>query len=160
MGATFARLRRGQRGEYSALSETLRALCLPGGYASTVTSRGPGPGWAVAFVAVTALLFAPATDEGSPSSVRGAPGPADPRILAPTARDGVVAVRPKLSTDRLRITDRRFSDEPIPLAVVASAAAVLLLWATGVVAPRPGGGRRPVTLRGLNPRGPPGLPAV
>jgi hypothetical protein len=115
--------------------------------------------WAVASVSVVSLLFAPATDEVPPGSSAGPRRSDDPRILAPTVRDAFVAVRPKLTSFSLGTTEPRYPGGSLPPAAVP-AAAVLLVWASITAGLRSGTGPRPLFLRGLSPRGPPGLQAV
>jgi len=112
----------------------------------------------VASLAVLALLFSPVPDEWSIGSNRGPREPVDPRILAPTVREGIVAVRPKLTARQT--TDQQSRPGFVLLAVASAAAAVLLVWVS--VAPRlpSGGGPRLLAFRGLVPRGPPVLQAV
>jgi hypothetical protein len=131
-----------------------RHLLNAGGYASTVRL---GSRWAVSSVAVVALLFAPATGEGPAVSNPHAGQPDDPRILAPTVRDAFVGMRPKLATPTHGATDHGSLAEPSPLAVASAAAVILLIWASFAVGLRSGTGSTLAFLRGLVPRGPPGL---
>jgi hypothetical protein len=111
-------------------------------------------------VAVVALLFAPATDEGPAVSNPEAGQPDDPRILAPTVRDAFVGMRPKLATPTREGTDHSSLAELSPLAVASAAAMVLPVWASFAVGLRSGKGSSVTFLRGLVPRGPPELQTI
>jgi hypothetical protein len=136
-----------------------RHLLRAGGYASTVRL---GSRWAVSSVAVVALLFAPATDDGPAASNPQAGQPNDPRILAPTVRDAFVGMRPKLAAPTRGGTDLGSLAEPSPLAVASAVAVAVVLpvWASFAVGLRSGKGSSLTFLRGLVPRGPPGLPTI
>jgi len=127
----------------------------PTGYSSAVRSRGLSTRWPVAYLVVFALLFAPAGDEGPMRPTRVAQG-VDPRVIAPTVREGIVAKGAKLTTLHLRVTEQRAPSEPIPLAVASAAAGMLLAWAAFFAAGHPlGSAPRLMALRARSPRAPP-----
>jgi hypothetical protein len=134
-----------------------RHLLRAGEYASPVRL---GSRWAVSSVAVVALLFAPATDEGPAASNPQTGQPDDPRILAPTVGDAFVGMRPKLATPTRGGTDHGSLAEASPLAVASAAAVILLIWASFAVGLRSGKGSTLTFLRGLVPRGPPGVQTI
>jgi hypothetical protein len=116
--------------------------------------------WAVVFLGVFALLFAPATEELSGGSNREAPQPVEARILSPTGSEAIEGVSPKLATRHLQIARQRSRPESIPLAVAAAAAVLLLLWASFAGGFPSGKALRLFGFRSLAPRGPPGFEAV
>lgn len=117
--------------------------------------------WPVAYLAVFALLFAPAGDEGPMRPTRGAQEVVDPRVIAPTVRHGIVAKGAKLTTFHLRLTEQRAPSEPIPLAVASAVAGMLLAWAAFIAAGLPlGSPPRLIALRARSPRAPPALGSI
>lgn len=116
-----------------------------------------GSRWAVSSLTVAALLFAPATDEVPADSNPQAGAPDDPRILAPTVRDAFVGMRPNLATPTQGAADHGSLAEPGPLAVASAAAVILLIWAWFAVGLQSRKACSLAFLRGLVPRGPPGL---
>ena len=113
-------------------------------------------------MAVFALLFAPAGDEGTRGSTHVTPEGVDPRIIAPTVREGMVAKGVKLTARNLEGADKRGPSESIPLAVTSGLAALLLLrWATFFAAGLPAGSHpRLIARRALVPRAPPALASI
>jgi hypothetical protein len=96
------------------------------GYASGVkpwTQRGRR---VVAFLAISGVLFAPATYEAPSDWAQLEPTPMGARVLAPTVREGMVAA--KLSTSGLQAGDR-LQPKPLTFAVPTASAAVLLIGA-------------------------------
>lgn len=117
--------------------------------------------WPVAYLAVFALLFAPAGDEGPMRPTRGAQEGVDPRVIAPTVREGIVATGANLTTRYLHLTEQRPRSEPIPHAVASAVAGHLLVWAASFAPGLPPGSRpRLVALRALVPRAPPALGSI
>lgn len=130
------------------------------GYSSAVGWRGPSMRWPVAFLAVFALLFAPAGDEPV-GSTRSARERVDPRIIAPTVREGIAAAGTKLTIRHLQVTEQRDRWESIPLAVASAAAALLLVLGASLAVGLPSGSRpRLIALRALVPRAPPVLGSI
>lgn len=131
------------------------------GYSSAVTLWTPGVRWAVVFLAVSAVLFAPATYERPEGSTQAPPPPIEARILAPTVREGIVAALPKLSTRHLQTGDHRSRPESVAFAIASAAAAVLLIGASFAAGfPSRRSGPSLIFFRNPVPRGPPGLQAV
>jgi hypothetical protein len=133
----------------------------PTGYSLAVRSRGLSTLWLIAYLVVFALLFAPAGDEGPMRLTRVAQEGVDPRIIAPTVREGIVAKGAKLTTLHLRVTEQRAPSEPIPLAVAAAVAGMLLAWAAFFGTGLPlGSATRLIALRARSPRAPPALGSI
>jgi hypothetical protein len=116
--------------------------------------------WAVVFLGVFALLFAPATDGLSGGLNREAREALGARILAPTASEAIEGVSPKLANVGFQITNQRSRPDSIPLAVAQAATALLLLWTSLAWGFPSGRALRLVAFRSLAPRGPPGFEAV
>jgi hypothetical protein len=131
------------------------------GYSSAVRRRGLRMRWPLAFLAIFALLFAPAGDERPSGSTRGAQEGVDPRVIAPTVREGVVAAGARLTIHHIRVTEQRASAEPVPLAVASAVAGLVLAWGASFAAGVPSGSRaRLVALQALVPRAPPALGSI
>jgi hypothetical protein len=117
--------------------------------------------WPLAFLAIFALLFAPAGDERPSAPTRGAQEGVDPRVIAPTVREGMVATGASLTIHYLRVTEQRPSSEPAPFAVVSAVAGLVLAWGASLAAGLPSGSRpHLVALRALAPRAPPALGSI
>lgn len=116
--------------------------------------------WAVVFLGVFALLFAPATDELSGGSNREARELLGARVLAPTGSEAIEGVSPKLATRQFQIERQRSRPESILLAVAPAAAVLLLLWASFAGGLPSGKALGLFAFRSLAPRGPPGFEAV
>jgi hypothetical protein len=117
--------------------------------------------WPVAHLAVFALLFAPAGDEGPARPTAGAQEEVDPRVIAPTVREGIVAKGAKLTTLHLRVTEQRAPSQPIPVTVASAVAGMLLAWAALFAADLPSGSRpRLIALRVRSPRAPPAVGSI
>jgi hypothetical protein len=117
--------------------------------------------WPVAYLAVFALLFAPAGDEGTRGSTRVAREGVDPRIIAPTVREGMVASDAKLTARYVPVAEKRVQSVSIPPAVASGMAALLLVWAASFAAGIPTRRRRRFyTRRALVPRAPPALASI
>lgn len=107
----------------------------------------------MAGLAVFAVLFAPA--DRWPLESSPVPGAIDPRILAPTVRDAVVAASPRIKARSIDIAEQRSGPESIFPSVALATLAVLLV-ASLVARGLPGSRRLPlVLLRSLVPRAPP-----
>jgi hypothetical protein len=117
--------------------------------------------WPVAYLAVFALLFAPAGDEAPMRPTRAAQEGVDPRVIAPTVREGIVAKGAKLTTLHLRVAEQRVPSEPIHLAVASAVAGMLLAWAASFAAGLLlGSPPHLIALRARSPRAPPALGSI
>lgn len=125
-----------------------------------MSSWAAGKRWAVVFLGVLTLLFAPATDGLSAGSNREARVTLGARILAPAGPDAIEGASPKLAARDLQIERQRSRPESIPLAVGFAAATLLLLWASFARGLPAGRALSPVAFRSLVPRGPPGFEAA
>jgi hypothetical protein len=113
--------------------------------------------YSLVYLAMFALLFAPAGADGPKGSGDVARAPVDPRIIAPTVGEGMVAASATLTTRRFQVTEQRVQLDSLPLVIRASAAGLVFLWAAVAGAPR--AGTRPTlsAARALVPRAPPAL---
>lgn len=112
--------------------------------------------WPIAVLTVVAFLFAPGRTEERSGLGREAGKPVEARVLAPTFREAIAAVRPKLTTPQLQAVNQRLRQEPMPLTATSAALAMTLaaLFIGGFAA---GSGSRPTAGRAQIPRGPPSL---
>jgi hypothetical protein len=112
----------------------------------------------VALLAIAAILFAPAAEDGFPGLSQSEPAPIEARLLAPTVREGMVAA--KLSTSHLEDGDQS-QPRPFGFALLASAVAVLVIgavFAGSDLSRRTSAG---LSFSGIRaPRAPPGLRAT
>lgn len=129
-------------------------------YASVMSSLAARERWAVVFLGVLALLFAPATDGLSAGSNREARVTLGARILVPAGPDAIEGVSPKLAARDFKVERQRPRAGSIPLAVGSAAATLLLLWASFARGLPAGRALSPVAFRSLVPRGPPGFEAI
>ena len=145
----------------SGVEETNTEPSLATSYSSAVRRRGLTIRWRLALLAIFAILFAPAGDERPSVSTRGAQDGVDPRVIAPTVREGIVATDARLTIHHFRVTEQRPSAEPVPLAVASAIAGLVLGWGASLVAGvRSGSHPRLVALQALAPRAPPALGSV
>ena len=116
--------------------------------------------WAVVFLGVFALVFAPGTDEWSGGSNREAREALGARILAPSGSEAIESMSSKLANVGLQIAKQRSRPDSIPLGVAPAATALLLLWTSLAWGFPSGTSLRLLAFRSLAPRGPPGFEAV
>jgi hypothetical protein len=110
--------------------------------------------WAIAFLAVLAILFAPARDREPVGDRRRAGKPLESQILASAFHEAVVAIGPKLTNLQFHAITHRSRLEAVSLAVTLSALLILLaaFFARGL----PAGNRlRLAASHAPIPRGPP-----
>lgn len=112
----------------------------------------------MAFLAISAVLFAPAAYDGFSGSPQSEPAPIEARVLAPTVREGMVAA--KLSRSHLQAGDQS-QPKPFAFAIPAAAVAALLIGAFFAVGlPLRRNSQAFAFFRIRVPRGPPGLQAT
>jgi|SRR5918999_1213292 hypothetical protein len=128
------------------------------GYAFIVTPHLAAGKWALSFLLVLAVVFAPAPDEAAgPGPSSGNEASLGARILAPTVRQGIQVSDPKLLGRHLQIADQSSRLSSIPLMLASVAAVLLFASLTCFARRRSLAGPRLVVLRARVPRGPPTL---
>jgi hypothetical protein len=126
-----------------------------------VRPRRPNSRWPLVYFAVFALVFAPAGDEEPVRSNGVARARVDPRIIAPTVSEGMVAGSAKLTARHFQVTERRVQTDSLPRALPASVTGLLLLWAASESAGLWAACRRRlITHRALAPRAPPAFGSI
>jgi hypothetical protein len=111
--------------------------------------------WAVAGLAVFAVLFAPAADRWLRGSTQSDPAPVEARVLAPTIREAVAAASPKQILRHLPNREPLSRAESLAGAVASSGAAAQPVWAFLADSVRREPSQRLIVLGEPPPRAPP-----
>ena len=82
-------------------------------------------------MAVLAFLFAPARDQ-SPSRVLPDVKESVAYVLAPTFREAIVAVGPKITSHHLQVINQRSRPDSVSIAIPQAAAIALLFLSTAL----------------------------